>query len=72
MGSALEPAACRANATLAEALQRARRVVDGVDWFLTGSGGAVFAVTSDHAAAEGLAGAMRQAGYTARACRTVG
>lgn len=72
MGSALEPAACRVNATLAEALQRARRVVDGVDWFLTGSGGAVFAVTSDHAAAEGLAGAMRQAGYTARACRTVG
>ena len=46
--------------------------MDGVDWFLTGSGGAVFAVTSDRAAAEGLAGAMRQAGYTARACRTVG
>jgi 4-diphosphocytidyl-2-C-methyl-D-erythritol kinase len=72
MGSALEPAACRVNAALAEALQRARRVVEGVEWFLTGSGGAVFAVTSDHAAAEALAGAMRQAGYTARACRTVG
>jgi 4-diphosphocytidyl-2-C-methyl-D-erythritol kinase len=72
MGSALEPAACRVNAALAEALQRARRVVAGVDWFLTGSGGAVFAVTADHPAAEGLAVAMRRAGYTARACRTVG
>jgi 4-diphosphocytidyl-2-C-methyl-D-erythritol kinase len=72
MGSALEPAACRVNATLAEALQRVRRVVEGADWFLTGSGGAVFAVTTDHAAAERLAEAMREAGYTARACRTVG
>jgi 4-diphosphocytidyl-2-C-methyl-D-erythritol kinase len=72
MGSALEPAACRVNSTLAEALHRARQVVEGVDWFLTGSGGAVFAVTTNHAAAERLAGAMRNAGYTARACRTVG
>ncbi len=47
-------------------------VVDGVEWFLTGSGGAVFSVTPDHATAEALATAMRQAGYTARACRTVG
>jgi 4-diphosphocytidyl-2-C-methyl-D-erythritol kinase len=72
LGSALETAACRANPALAEALQRARRVVDGVEWWLTGSGGAVFSVTPDHATAEALAIAMRAAGYTARACRTVG
>jgi 4-diphosphocytidyl-2-C-methyl-D-erythritol kinase len=72
MGSALEPAACRANPALAEALERARRVVEGTDWFLTGSGGAVFSVTPDQTTAEALAAAMRQAGYTARACRTVG
>jgi 4-diphosphocytidyl-2-C-methyl-D-erythritol kinase len=72
MGSALEPAACRANPSLARALERAREVVPGVEWFLTGSGGAVFAVAPDSAAAEGLAVAMRSAGYTARACRTVG
>lgn len=72
MGSALEPAACRVNPVLADALRRARQVIDGVDWYLTGSGGAVFAVTPDHAAAERLAVAMRRAGYTARACRTVG
>jgi 4-diphosphocytidyl-2-C-methyl-D-erythritol kinase len=72
LGSALEAAACRANPALADALERARHVVDGVTWFLTGSGGAVFSVTPDHATAEALATAMRQAGYTARACRTVG
>jgi 4-diphosphocytidyl-2C-methyl-D-erythritol kinase len=72
MGSALEAAACRANPALGEALQRARGVVPGVEWFLTGSGGAVFAVTPDSAAAEGVAVAMRGAGYTARACRAVG
>jgi len=72
LGSALEAAACRVNPALAEALERARHVVDGVAWFLTGSGGAVFSVTPDHATAEALAGAMRRAGYTARACRTVG
>ena len=72
MGSALEAGRVPVNAALAEALQRARRVGEGVDWFLTGSGGAVFAVTTDHAAAERLAEAMREAGYTARACRTVG
>jgi 4-diphosphocytidyl-2-C-methyl-D-erythritol kinase len=72
MGSALEPAACRVNPELAAALQRARQVVPGIEWHLTGSGGAVFAEASDHAAAEGLAVAMRSAGYTARACRTVG
>jgi 4-diphosphocytidyl-2-C-methyl-D-erythritol kinase len=72
MGSALEPAACRVNPVLAEALQRTRRTVAGVDWYLTGSGGAVFAVTPTHAAAQRLAAALGDAGYTARACRTVG
>ena len=72
LGSALEHAACRANPVLAEALRRAREVVAGIDWYLTGSGGAVFAVTPGPEEAEGLAAAMRRAGYTARACRTVG
>ena len=72
MGSALEPAACRANPALAAALQRARHVVAGVAWHLTGSGGAVFTVTRSRDDAERLAAAMRAAGFNARACRTVG
>jgi 4-diphosphocytidyl-2-C-methyl-D-erythritol kinase len=72
LGSALEPAACRANPGLAHALQRARAVLAGVDWYLTGSGGAVFSVAAGRDDAERLAAAMRVAGFTARACRTVG
>ncbi len=72
MGSALEAAACRANPGLAEALGRARRVVDGVTWHLTGSGGAVFTITRRRDDAERLAETMRAAGFNARACRTVG
>ncbi len=72
MGSALEPAACRANPALAEALLRARAVLAGVDWYLTGSGGAVFSVAAGRDDAERLAAGMRDAGFTARACRTVG
>ena len=72
MGSALEPAACRANPALVAALQRARQVVAGVRWHLTGSGGAVFTITRSRGEAEGLAAAMRAAGFNARACRTVG
>ena len=72
MGSALESAACRANPALAAALQRARQVVAGVAWHLTGSGGAVFTVTRTRHEAEGLAATMRAAGFNARACRTVG
>ena len=72
MGSALEAAACRANPTLADALERAGQVVAGVDWYLTGSGGAVFSITAGRDDAEWLAAAMRAAGFTARACRTVG
>jgi len=72
MGSALEPAACRANPALAEALQRARGVVKGVTWHLTGSGGAVFTVAQGRGEAEELAVAMSAAGFNARACRTVG
>jgi 4-diphosphocytidyl-2-C-methyl-D-erythritol kinase len=72
MGSALEPAACRANPALAEALRRARDAVPGFTWHLTGSGGAVFTVTEGQDHAERLAAAMRAAGFNARACRTVG
>ena len=72
MGSALEAAACRANPALADALHRARRAGVGADWYLTGSGGAVFTITHGHPQAEQLAGVMRAAGFNARACRTVG
>jgi 4-diphosphocytidyl-2-C-methyl-D-erythritol kinase len=72
MGSALEAAACRANPVLAAALGRARQVVRGAVWHLTGSGGAVFSVARGHDEAEELAAAMRAAGFAARACRTVG
>ncbi|MGA8360139.1 MAG: hypothetical protein WB793_00770 [Candidatus Dormiibacterota bacterium] len=71
LGSALEPAACRANPALADALRSARRVVADVDWHLTGSGGAVFAAAGGRDEAERLAAAMRAAGFNARACRTV-
>jgi 4-diphosphocytidyl-2-C-methyl-D-erythritol kinase len=72
LGSALEPAACRANPALSAALRHAREIIPGVGWYLTGSGGAVFALARGRREAEGLAGSMRAAGYTARACRTVG
>jgi 4-diphosphocytidyl-2-C-methyl-D-erythritol kinase len=72
MGSALEAAACRANPVLAAALERARQVVPGRVWHLTGSGGAVFSVAHGRGEAEALAAAMRAVGFTARACRTVG
>ena len=72
LGSGLERAACRADGALAIALQRARNAVAGIDWHLTGSGGAVFALTTGPAAAERVAVAMRSAGFNARACRTIG
>jgi 4-diphosphocytidyl-2-C-methyl-D-erythritol kinase len=72
LGSGLERAACRADGALAIALQRAREVIPGVDWHLTGSGGAVFALTTGPAAAGQVAAAMRSAGFKARACRTIG
>jgi 4-diphosphocytidyl-2-C-methyl-D-erythritol kinase len=72
LGSGLERAACRADGALAIALQRARDVVPGVEWHLTGSGGAVFALSAGPAEAGQLAAAMRSAGFNARACRTIG
>ena len=72
LGSALEPAACRADPALAIALQRARDVVPGTEWHLTGSGGAVFALTEGRARSRQIATAMRSAGFNARACRTIG
>jgi 4-diphosphocytidyl-2-C-methyl-D-erythritol kinase len=72
LGSALEGAACRADPALASALQRAREVIPGIDWHLTGSGGAVFALTAGLADSEQVASAMRNAGFNARACRTIG
>jgi 4-diphosphocytidyl-2C-methyl-D-erythritol kinase len=70
-GSALEASASRANPDLGRSLERARAVTPGHDWHLTGSGGAVFAIASDGAQAGSLAAAMTDAGFAARACRTI-
>ncbi len=72
LGSALERAACRADPVLGVALQRAREVIPGIEWHLTGSGGAVFALTPTRTRSEEIASSMRNAGFNARACRTVG
>ena len=72
LGSALEPAACRAAPGLADSLARLRATTPGVPWHLTGSGGAAFAVAATRPDAERLAHAARCAGFPARACRTVG
>jgi 4-diphosphocytidyl-2-C-methyl-D-erythritol kinase len=72
MGSALEAGAFRADPAVAAAVQRARAVVPEIAWHMTGSGGALFAVTSGAAASERLAAEMRRSGFTARACRTIG
>jgi 4-diphosphocytidyl-2C-methyl-D-erythritol kinase len=72
MGSALEAAASRADPAVAAALHRARTILPEIEWHLTGSGGAVFALAVGAAASERLAAAMRDAGFHARACRTIG
>lgn len=73
LGSALEPAACRAAPGLREALDRLRAITaaEGRTWHLTGSGGAAFTLAPDAATAAHLAAAARAAGFPARACRTV-
>src|SRR6202023_2623970 len=70
-GSALEASASRANPGLGRSLERARAVTPGHSWHLTGSGGAVVAIASDGAGASSLATAMSDAGFAARACRTI-
>jgi 4-diphosphocytidyl-2-C-methyl-D-erythritol kinase len=70
LGSALEPAAVRANPALAAALHRARAVSTDHIWHLTGSGGALFTLVGAADAARDLAQRMSDAGFNARACRT--
>lgn len=72
LGSGLEAAACRANPALGARLVGLRGAVSEVRWHLTGSGGAAFALADSGARAEELAAAARQAGFPARACRSVG
>jgi 4-diphosphocytidyl-2C-methyl-D-erythritol kinase len=71
LGSALEPAACRAAPGLADSLARLRAATPEVPWHLTGSGGAAFALAATRPDAERLARQSREAGFPARACRTV-
>jgi 4-diphosphocytidyl-2-C-methyl-D-erythritol kinase len=72
MGSALEPAASRADSAVATALRQVRTAASEIEWHLTGSGGAVFSLVAGRVEAERLAAAMRGAGFNARACRTLG
>ena len=72
MGSALEAAASRADPAVAAAVRLARAAVPEVEWHMTGSGGALFAVTAGAAASDVLAAEMRRSGFAARACRTIG
>jgi 4-diphosphocytidyl-2-C-methyl-D-erythritol kinase len=71
LGSALEPAACRAAPGLADSLRRLRALTPAHRWHLTGSGGAAFTVAPDAAAAARLAAQAAAAGFPARACRTL-
>jgi 4-diphosphocytidyl-2C-methyl-D-erythritol kinase len=71
LGSALEPAACRATPGLADSLARLRALTPEHPWQLTGSGGAAFALADTADAAQRLAAAAEAAGFPARACRTV-
>jgi 4-diphosphocytidyl-2-C-methyl-D-erythritol kinase len=68
LGSALEPAAVRANPALARALDRARAVVADRRWHLTGSGGALFSLVDSAREAEDVGRRMRESGFRARAC----
>ncbi len=71
LGSALEPAACRAAPGLADSLARLRALTPATPWHLTGSGGAAFALATTAAQAHHLAATAHAAGFPARACRTV-
>lgn len=71
LGSALEPAALRANPALGGPLAALRTAMPDRHWHLTGSGGAAFALASDAAEACRLAGAAKAAGFDARACHTL-
>jgi 4-diphosphocytidyl-2C-methyl-D-erythritol kinase len=71
LGSALEPAACRVSAKLSAGIAHLQAVLPGLSWHMTGSGGAVFCIASDHAHATSVAHHAAAAGFVARACRTV-
>jgi 4-diphosphocytidyl-2-C-methyl-D-erythritol kinase len=71
LGSALEPAACRAAPGLADSLARLRALTPEHPWHLTGSGGAAFALAGTPQQAQRLAATAQSAGFPARACRTV-
>jgi 4-diphosphocytidyl-2-C-methyl-D-erythritol kinase len=71
LGSALEPAAARTNPELAARLATLRHALAEQPWYLTGSGGAAFALADTAADADQLAARARAAGFPARACRTL-
>ncbi len=71
LGSGLEAAACRANPSLGERLVALRAAVAEARWHLTGSGGAAFALADSASHAAVLASRALDAGFAARACRSL-
>jgi 4-diphosphocytidyl-2-C-methyl-D-erythritol kinase len=71
LGSGLEAGARRANPVLGERLAGLRVALPQARWHLTGSGGAAFALAATAEDAAALAASAREAGFPARACRTV-
>lgn len=71
LGSALEGPALRLNETLAAAALRLRDSTAPLNWHMTGSGGAFFAMARDADDAAALAQHLRDDGLLARACRTL-
>lgn len=71
LGSALEPAARRVSPDLADSIDRLRGLTPGRHWHLTGSGGALFSVARHPGDALELTERARDAGFSARACRSI-
>jgi 4-diphosphocytidyl-2-C-methyl-D-erythritol kinase len=70
-GSALEAAAIRASGDVGAAAAHLRATTPGTTWHLTGSGGALFTLTDGPQQAQRLGARLQEAGFAARACRTL-
>ena len=71
LGSALEPAALRANPNIGAGLGRLRALEPGRAWHMTGSGGAFFSLVRDADAGLKLCQKLRASAFHARTCRSV-
>lgn len=71
LGSSLEIGARRAQPELADAIDRLRAEEASLDWHLTGSGGALFALVSSPEAGMAATQHLGAKGYLARFCTTL-